>query len=393
MCPLRGAAVHINAFNFPCWGMLEKARPELPGRASLDREAGDLDLVSDAPDGRDDDRIGYLPGRLAPTDLRRDRRPARSPDCQDVVTFTGSSPTGRKLRHHPAIVENSVRFNQETDSLNFCMLGPEARPGTDEFDLFIKEVAREMTVKAGQKCTAIRRTLVPERHGGGRDPGAEGRLARTVPGDPTREDVRMGPLASRAQVGEVRARVDELRQSGRDRLRRPDDFEVIGGDREKGAFFPSLLLYCPAPARSAPGPRCGSVRPVNTVMPYSSVDEAVDLASLGRGSLVGSLFTADDIVARKIALGTAAFHGRLMLINAESARESTGHGSPLPHLVHGGPGRAGGGEELGGIRSVLNYMQRTALQGSPTTLSHVSGVWMTGATGPVAKVHPFPQAL
>ena len=387
--PLRGAAVHINAFNFPCWGMLEKLAPSLlAGLPSIVKPATStsylthrmVELMIDSrifPEGS----LQLICGGLG--DLLDHLT------CQDVVTFTGSSPTGRKLRHHPAIVENSVRFNQETDSLNFCMLGPDSKPGTEEFDLFIKEVAREMTVKAGQKCTAIRRTLVPSGMEDDVVQELKARLARTLPGDPAREDVRMGPLASRAQVGEVRARVEELRQAAEIVYGNPDDFEVIGGDRERGAFFPSLLLYCSAPNDRHPVHDVEAFGPVNTVMPYSSVEEAVELACLGRGSLVGSLFTADDTVAREVVLGTAAYHGRLMLINAESARESTGHGSPLPHLVHGGPGRAGGGEELGGIRAVLRYMQRTALQGSPTTLSRVSGVWMTGARGPAAKIHPF----
>ncbi|MFB3904513.1 MAG: phenylacetic acid degradation bifunctional protein PaaZ [Acidobacteriota bacterium] len=387
--PLRGAAVHINAFNFPCWGMLEKLAPSfLAGVPSIVKPATST---------------SYLTHRLVELMIGSGIFPEGSLQlicgglgdlldhltCQDVVTFTGSFSTGTKLRRHPAIIENSVRFNQETDSLNFCMLGPEARPGTEEFGLFIKEVAREMTVKAGQKCTAIRRTLVPSGLEEAVLNALKERLARTPPGDPTREDVRMGPLASRGQVREVRAGVEELRQAAEIVYGNPDDFEVIGGDREKGAFFPSLLLYCPVPHDRHPVHDVEAFGPVNTVMPYSSIEEAVELACLGRGSLVGSLFTADDRVAREVALGTAAYHGRLMLINAESARESTGHGSPLPHLVHGGPGRAGGGEELGGIRSVLKYMQRTALQGSPTTLSRVSGVWLTGARGPVAKIHPF----
>jgi oxepin-CoA hydrolase/3-oxo-5,6-dehydrosuberyl-CoA semialdehyde dehydrogenase len=387
--PLRGAAIHINAFNFPCWGTLEKLAPSfLAGLPSVVKPATStsylthrlVELMIDSrifPEGSIQlicGGIGDLLDHLI---------------CQDVVTFTGSSPTGRKLRRHPAIVENSVRFNQETDSLNFCMLGPDAKPGTEEFDLFINEVAREMTVKAGQKCTAIRRTLIPAGTEDDVMRALKTRLARVIPGDPTREDVRMGPLASRAQVTEVRGRVDELRQAAEIVSGDPDDFQIIGGDREKGAFFPSLLLYCTRPNDRHPVHHVEAFGPVNTVMPYSSVEQAVELACLGRGSLVGSLFTGDDTVAREVALGTAAYHGRLMLINAESARESTGHGSPLPHLVHGGPGRAGGGEELGGIRSVLKYMQRTALQGSPTTLSRVSGVWMSGAKGPVAKIHPF----
>ncbi|HXK58257.1 MAG TPA: phenylacetic acid degradation bifunctional protein PaaZ [Acidobacteriota bacterium] len=387
--PLRGAAVHINAFNFPCWGMLEKLAPSfLAGMPSIVKPATST---------------SYLACRLVEIMVESGIFPEGSLQlicggigdlldhltCQDVVTFTGSSPTARRLRQHPAIVGNSVRFNQESDSLNFCMLGPDAAPGTEEFDLFIKEVVREMTAKAGQKCTAIRRTLVPAGMEEDVISALTDCMAGVLPGDPTRKDVRMGPLATRGQVREVRQRVDELRQAAEIVWGNPDDFEVIGGNPEKGAFFPSLLLYCARPGKNRAVHEVEAFGPVNTVMPYASVEEAIDLACLGRGSLVGSLFTADDQVARKVVLGTGAYHGRIMLINAESARESTGHGSPLPHLVHGGPGRAGGGEELGGIRSVLKYMQRTALQGSPTTLSRVCGVWMTGARGPAAEKHPF----
>lgn len=387
--PLEGAAVHINAFNFPCWGMLEKlASTWLAGVPAIVKPATST---------------CYLTQRMVEAMIASGILPegALQLICgsvgdlfehltdQDVVTFTGSAETGRKLKSHPAVVKNSVRFNLEADSLNCCILGPDATPGTPEFDLFIREVVTEMTVKAGQKCTAIRRTLVPA--------GLEEEVIRALRvgleqikvGDPCLEEVRMGPLVSRAQVEEVRSRVEELRPSAETVYGSPDEFDVAGADRKKGAFFPPLLLYCPQPLRSEAVHRVEAFGPVNTVMPYGSPEEAVELARLGRGSLVGSLFTASDQIAGQICAGLAPYHGRLMLINAESARESTGHGSPLPHLVHGGPGRAGGGEELGGLRSVLHYMQRTALQGSPTTLSRVCNLWMPGARRPEARVHPF----
>jgi len=387
--PLEGAAVHINAFNFPCWGTLEKFAPTfLAGMPAIIKPATStsfltfrlIELIVNSgilPEGS----VQLIAGGLG--DLLDHLT------CQDVVTFTGSSTTGRRLRTHPCIVANSVRFNQETDSLNFCILGPDARPGSDEFSLFVKEVVREMTVKAGQKCTAIRRTLVPR----GMEPevidALRGRLQNFMPGDPAMDSVRMGPLVNREQAKEVRERLEELKQAARLIHGNPDDFEVLGADRHKGAFFPTVLLHCNDPLNSSAVHDVEAFGPVNTVMSYSSVEDAVDLARRGRGSLVGSLFTSDDAIAAQVVAGTAAYHGRLMIINAESAKESTGHGSPLPHLVHGGPGRAGGGEELGGIRSVLHYMQRTALQGSPTTLSRVSGVWMSGAKVKPASVHPF----
>jgi len=309
--------------------------------------------------------------------------------CQDVVTFTGSAATGRKLRETPAILDNSVRFNMEADSLNFSMLAPDARPGSEEFDLFIKEVVREMTVKCGQKCTAIRRTIVPDDMIGDVLTALKKRLAGITIGNPAVEGVRMGALAGAAQVKEVRASLDQLRAGAEVVYGNPDDFEVTGADRARGAFFPPVLLHCARPLEHRQAHDIEAFGPVNTVMPYTSIDEAVELVRLGRGSLVGSLFTADNATARKVVRGTAPWHGRLVFLNRESAKESTGHGSPLPHLVHGGPGRAGGGEEMGGIRGVLHYMQRTALQGSPTTLTQVCREWVKGAAQPTDRLHPF----
>ncbi|HEY4955169.1 MAG TPA: phenylacetic acid degradation bifunctional protein PaaZ, partial [Gemmatimonadaceae bacterium] len=310
---------------------------------------------------------------------------------QDVVTFTGSASTGRKLKSSPRIIENSVRFNMEADSLNFSMLGPESAPGTEEFDLFVKEVVREMTSKAGQKCTAIRRTLVPEGMTDDVVEAIEKRLAGVKLGDPRTEGVRMGPLVGKSQVKEVRERVEELKHGSELVFGNPDNFEVASGDKSKGAFFPATLLYCDSPLDTLEPHNIEAFGPVNTVMPYASVDEAIELAKMGKGSLVGSLFTSDDRVAREVVLGTASHHGRLMIVNRESAVGSTGHGSPLPGLVHGGPGRAGGGEEMGGVRGALHYMQRTALQGSPTTLTRVSDEWIKGAAPakPSDGVHPF----
>lgn len=387
--PLEGVAVHINAFNFPVWGALEKLAPALLGGMPVILKPASI--------------TAYLTEKLVRMIVESQLLPEGSVQLicgttgnlldglteQDVLTFTGSAATGRTLRVHPAIVDNSVRFNMEADSLNCSILGPEALPGTDEFELFIKEVAREMTVKAGQKCTAIRRTIVPEPVIGAVIAALQKRLAGVKVGDPALEGVRMGPLASRGQAREVGERLGELRHAGELVFGNPLQFDTVGGDRDAGGFFPPVLLHCAAPLAHDEPHNIEAFGPVNTVMPYRTIDDAIELARRGRGSLCGSLFTADDKVAREVTLGLAPFHGRLLVVNRHCAAESTGHGSPMPHLVHGGPGRAGGGEELGGIRSVLHYMQRTAIQGSPTTLTRISGEFSRGAALQQDRIHPF----
>jgi oxepin-CoA hydrolase/3-oxo-5,6-dehydrosuberyl-CoA semialdehyde dehydrogenase len=387
--PLEGVAVHINAFNFPCWGMLEKLAPTfLAGVPAIVKPATATSYLTEAmvremvaseilPPGALQLIVGSVGDLL-------DHLTA-----QDVVTFTGSAATGRKLKIHPRIIAESVRFNMEADSLNFSMLGPDAAPGTEEFDLFVKEVVREMTVKAGQKCTAIRRTLVPAILVEDAIRAIGKRLEGSTLGNPAVEGVRWGPLASRGQVEDVRKSLNALKAGANVVYGDPDQFDVTGADKAKGAFFPAVLLHCPRPLERSEPHQIEAFGPVNTVMGYGSVDEAIELARRGRGSLVGSLFTQDDAVAREVVLGTAAWHGRLMVMNRHSAKESTGHGSPLPGLIHGGPGRAGGGEEMGGTRGVLHYMQRCALQGHPTTLSRITGIWMKGAATPTDAVHPF----
>jgi oxepin-CoA hydrolase / 3-oxo-5,6-dehydrosuberyl-CoA semialdehyde dehydrogenase len=387
--PLEGSAVHINAFNFPIWGMLEKLAPTFLGgmpaivkpatvtsyltermvRAMIESKImpeGALQLIM----GSTGDLLDHVTG-------------------QDIVTFTGSATVGRMLKAGKAMIENSTRFNQEADSLNFSMLGPESTPGTDEFDLFVKEVVREMTVKAGQKCTAIRRTIVHESVVDDVIKAISKRLGTVKVGDPQVEGIRMGPLVGKSQVSDVRKNVECLKDGSELVFGDPDNFDVAAGDKSKGAFFPATLLYCNSPFTTDAPHNIEAFGPVNTVMPYKNVDDAIELAKLGRGSLVGSLFTSNDKVAKSVVLGTASHHGRIMIIDKTSAKSSTGHGSPLPGLVHGGPGRAGGGEELGGARSALHYMQRTALQGSPTTLTHVSNEWIKGAAQPADRVHPF----
>ncbi|MCP8938488.1 phenylacetic acid degradation bifunctional protein PaaZ [Alsobacter sp. SYSU M60028] len=393
LTPLHGVAIHINAFNFPCWGMLEKIAPTLlAGVPAVVKPAsqtayltelmvrrivetgllpeGALQLVC----GSAGDMLDYVTG-------------------QDAVTFTGSAATGRKLRTHKAVVENSVRFTMEADSLNAAILGEDAAPGTEEFDLFVREVTREMTAKAGQKCTAIRRVLVPRAACEAAIAAIGERLRKTTLGNPADEGVRMGPLASLAQREEVRERIRELSAEARIVAGDPDTVTVVSGDAEKGAFLNPVLLYCDSPRSANAVHDCEAFGPVSTVMPYDGADEAVELARRGRGSLVASLFTNDPDVARDIVLGIAPFHGRVLIGNRTSAKSSTGHGSPLPGLVHGGPGRAGGGEELGGMRGVKHYMQRTAVQGAPALLSAVTGRWMEGAPARADGVHPFRKSL
>jgi oxepin-CoA hydrolase/3-oxo-5,6-dehydrosuberyl-CoA semialdehyde dehydrogenase len=387
--PLEGVAVHINAFNFPGWGMLEKLAPTLlAGMPAIVKPATVTSYLTESV-FRAMIEAGLFPKGAIQLLCGSAGDLLDHLDCQSAVAFTGSASTGKMLKMSPSIVENSVRFNMEADSLNYCILGPDAAPGTPEFDLFIKEVVREMTTKAGQKCTAIRRTIVPDRMLGDVMTSLKKRLEGVVVGDPAAEGVRMGPLAGRGQVSEVRKNVDAIARSAELVYGNVDDFNVVGADRVRGAFFPALLFYAKDPFGASEPHDVEAFGPVNTVMPYTTVDDAIELAKKGKGSLVGSLFTADDRVAREVALGTAAYHGRLVLLNRESAKESTGHGSPLPHLVHGGPGRAGGGEEMGGVRGVLHYMQRTAIQASPTTLMHVTNEYITGAERTTDRVHPF----
>ncbi len=387
--PMEGVAVQINAFNFPVWGMLEKfATSFLAGVPSIVKPATVTSFLTEAV-AKAMVESGLLPTGTFQLICGSAGDLLDHLTCQDSVAFTGSASTGLMLKSSKAVLGNSVRFNQEADSLNYSMLGADAVPGTEEFDLFIKEVAREMTVKAGQKCTAIRRTFVHESVVEAVCAALAKRLAGVKVGDPLLEGVRMGPLAGKGQVKEVEKSVAALREATELVYGGPGTLQVMGADAEKGAFYPTLLLYNDRPFERSAAHDVEAFGPVNTIMPYSSVDEAIALAKLGKGSLVGSLFTANDTVARQVALGTAAYHGRLMLVNRYSAKESTGHGSPMPHLVHGGPGRAGGGEELGGVRGVLHYMQRTAIQGSPQTVAAVTREWTRGATELKGRVHPF----
>ena len=392
MTSRRGVAVQINAFNFPVWGPLEKLAPAfLAGVPSLIKPAS---------------QTAYLTARLVELMTGSGLLPAGSVQLvcgsagdlldhlteQDLVSFTGSAATARQLRAHPVVVGRSVRFNAEADSLNCSILGPDASPGSPEFDLYITQLVTEMTVKAGQKCTAIRRAFVPTALVDAVSGAVAERLAAVVVGSPAEPGVQMGALASLEQREEVRRSVKGLLGAARLVFGDPDHVEVVGADAERGAFISPLLLRCDDSGRAEPH-EIEAFGPVATIMGYASTGEVIDLAARGLGSLVGSVVTGDAEFAREVVLGTAPWHGRLLVLDRDDAAESTGHGSPLPSLVHGGPGRAGGGEEMGGIRGVLHYLQRTAVQASPRVLTAVTSTWVPGAARDTSGGHPFRKSL
>jgi oxepin-CoA hydrolase/3-oxo-5,6-dehydrosuberyl-CoA semialdehyde dehydrogenase len=387
--PLEGAALHINAFNFPVWGMLEKLAPTLlAGVPAIVKPATATSFLTELVFRRMIES-GILPEGLVQLICGGVGNLFDHLTGQDVVSFTGSASTARSLRQHASVIDRSARFIAETDSINSSLLGPDASAGSAEFDLFVREVVREMTVKAGQKCTAIRKALVPAEHADDVVAALQAALAKVVVGDPRLEKVRMGPLVSRAQRREVLQQVELIKQEARLIVGDPLQIEPLGADRERGAFVPPMLLLASNPMAALMLHSVEAFGPVCTVIPYRDLDEAIALARRGEGSLAGSVFTADDAVAARLVLGLAPFHGRVLVVNRHCAKESTGHGSPLPHLVHGGPGRAGGGEEMGGIRGVLHYMQRTAVQGTPDVITATTGRWTKGATQRDPGRHPF----
>jgi oxepin-CoA hydrolase/3-oxo-5,6-dehydrosuberyl-CoA semialdehyde dehydrogenase len=387
--PLEGAAVHINAFNFPVWGMLEKLAPSfLAGVPAIVKPATATAYLTELTFRRIVES-GILPEGSVQLICGGVGDLFDHLTCQDVVAFTGSASTARKLRTHPVVIDRSVRFTAETDSLNSCVLGPDATPGSAEFDLFVREVVREMTVKAGQKCTAIRKAIVPAASAGEVVEALKAALAGIVLGNPRLEQVRMGPVASLAQRREVLAQLAKLEREAEVVCGNGGRLELADADADRGAFIAPTLLHCRDAARAAAIHEIEAFGPVCTVVPYEGLDSAIALARRGAGSLVGSVFTADEAVAARLVLGLAPFHGRVLVVDRRCAKESTGHGSPLPHLVHGGPGRAGGGEEMGGIRGVLHYMQRTAVQGTPDVLTAVTGRWIKGSRQRDPGVHPF----
>ena len=393
LVPRGGLAVHINAFNFPIWGLLEKFAPSfLAGLPCIGKPATATSYLTEAM-VRLVNESGILPpGALqlivGGTGDLLDRL-----EGSDVVTFTGSADTAAKLRVHPNIVRNSIPFNAEADSLNCAILAPDVTPDDEEFDLFIKEVAREMTVKAGQKCTAIRRAIVPRQHLDAVAEKLQARLSKVVVGDPSVEGVRMGALASHAQQADVAERVALLRQGAELVYGGGDGFTPVGEGTAGGAFFqPTLLIARDAFARDGANAAVHDIEafgPVSTLMAYDGLDEALALAARGKGSLVASLVTKEPATAARMVPVMAALHGRLHVLDRESATESTGHGSPLPFLKHGGPGRAGGGEELGGLRAVTHLLQRAAVQGSPTMLAAITGEHVRGAKVIETGTHPF----
>ncbi len=387
--PLEGVAVHINAYNFPCWGMLEKLAPcLLAGVPAIVKPATSTAFLTELVFRRIIES-GLLPAGALQLVCGGLGNLFEHLGCQDVVAFTGSAATALKLRAHPRVLGQSVRFTAETDSLNCSVLGPDAGPGTPEFDLFVAEVAKEMTAKAGQKCTAIRRAVVPRPQLAAVVEALRARLAQVRIGNPALKEVTMGALASLSQREEVRARVRELGAVGDIVYGDPVRVDLIDADAARGAFLSPILIHCREPGEASPVHSVEAFGPVSSVIAYDTLDDAIAIARRGQGSLAGSIFTADDAAARTLALGMAPWHGRLCIVNRDCAAESTGHGVPLPHLVHGGPGRAGGGEEMGGVRGVLHYMQRTALQGSPTTLTRVTSRWLPGARTSETPIHPF----
>ena len=389
MVPKKGVAVHINAFNFPVWGMLEKCAVNwmagvpavvLPAPSSSYLAEAVARVIIDSkisPEGA----LQIINGTV--------RNILDTVESQDVVTFTGSAQTGRLLKAHPRLIQESVPFTMEADSLNASILGEDAVPGTPEFDLFIKEVRKEMTVKAGQKCTAIRRIIVPENLVKDVQISLGKALDKVTIGDPRLKEVRMGSLVSHQQVKAVRDSVNDLAKEAQIVYGDLDRIETIGADSKKGAFISPILLRANHPFQNTVIHEREAFGPVSTIMPYKNLEEAITLAQMGKGSLVSSIATNDDKIAKDYVVNAASHHGRILVLNRESAKESTGHGSPLPYLVHGGPGRAGGGEEMGGMRGIKHYLQRTAIQGSPSTITSITGIYQQNAKYTEAAEHPF----
>ena len=389
--PKEGVAIHINAFNFPVWGMLEKVAVNwLAGVPAIVKPATLTSFLTEAvvkeiiaskilPEGALQLICGSANGIL---------------DCvqsQDVITFTGSASTGKMLKSHPRLLQESVPFNMEADSLNCCVLGTDVTTSMPEFDIFIKEIAREITTKAGQKCTAVRRIIVPKNMVEDVQIALGKRLSLNIIGDPNVEGVRMGSLAGFSQLIEVKEKVEILSKTQKIIIGNFENFEVKGANKSKGAFMPPIIFYNDSPFINTDCHNIEAFGPVSTIMPYNTIDDAIELSKMGKGSLVSSIITSDNTIARKYTIGAACMHGRILILNAECAKESTGHGSPMPLLIHGGPGRAGGGEEMGGKRGVFHYLQRTAIQGSPTTITAILNQYQQGAKPILKDIHPFKQ--
>jgi len=389
MVPKEGVAIHINAFNFPIWGMLEKIAVNLlAGVPAVVKPATITSYLTEAVT-RDIIASGILPEGSLQLICGSAEGILDHVMSQDIVTFTGSASTGKALKRHARLVDEAVPFNMEADSLNACVLGEDAAPGTEEFDAFIKEIRKEVTVKCGQKCTAIRRVIVPEKYIEDVQIALGQAFNKTVIGDPRNESVRMGSLAGMSQRIDVLDKLSQLTTQSEIVYGNTEGINLVDADYSKGAFMSPILLLNKDPFNNLASHEVEAFGPITTLMPYKTLDDAIALTKLGKGSLVCSIVTYDKKIARDFTIGAASYHGRIHILNRESAKESTGHGSPMPLLVHGGPGRAGGGEEMGGKRGVLHYMQRTAIQGSPSFITAVTNVYQYGAEQPEAQPHVF----
>lgn len=389
MVPKRGVAIHINAFNFPVWGMLEKIAVNLmAGVPAIVKPATLTSFLTEAV-VKDIIASGILPEGALQLICGSARGILDHVQNGDTVTFTGSATTGKMLKSHPRLIDEAVPFNMEADSLNCSVLGTDVTTDMPEFDIFIKEIAREITTKAGQKCTAVRRIMVPEHLVEDVQIALGKRLASSTIGDPSVEGVRMGSLAGQSQREEVLEKIAQLKQSQDIIIGDLSNFEVKGADKAKGAFLPPIVFLNDNPFHKTAVHDIEAFGPVSTIMPYKDIEEAAALAQMGKGSLVSSIITADDQIAKAYTLEAATMHGRILVLNRDCAKESTGHGSPMPMLIHGGPGRAGGGEEMGGVRGILHFMQRTAIQGSPATITAITNVYQQGAKGNIDGIHPF----
>ncbi|MGV3594732.1 MAG: phenylacetic acid degradation bifunctional protein PaaZ [Sediminibacterium sp.] len=389
LVPKEGVAVHINAFNFPVWGMLEKIAVNLlAGIPAVVKPATVTSFLTEAV-VREIIASGILPQGALQLVCGSAGDMLQHVTAQDVVTFTGSASTGLMLKSTPSILSQNVPFTMEADSLNCIVLGKDVTPEMPEWDIFLKEVRKEITTKCGQKCTAIRRIFVPADKIEDVQIALGKYLSQTTIGNPLNEKVRMGSLAGESQRAEVKAQVQKLLASSQLIYGSLDSVQVIDADAEKGAFMSPLLLLNENPFQSKEVHEVEAFGPGSTLMPYDHVEDAIQLAKMGKGSLVSSIVTADKNIAKSYVLGAGMYHGRILVLNNDCAKESTGHGSPLPLLVHGGPGRAGGGEEMGGIRGVKHYMQRVAIQGSPDMITAISNIYQPGAKGNIGDVHPF----
>ena len=389
MVPKQGVAIHINAFNFPIWGMLEKIAVNLLAGMPAVVKPSEITSFLTYEMVKDIIKSKILPEGALQLVSGSGIGILDHVDSQDVVTFTGSASTGKMLKTLPSIIDNAVHFNMEADSLNAAVLAPDAAPGTADFDIFIKEVRKEMTVKAGQKCTAIRRIIVPGKYMEDVQKALIAQLKKVTIGNPNDETVRMGALVSKGQIEAVKHNVELLSKNCEVVYGGNNRYKVVGADKKEGCFMQPTLLLNPKPLKNKASHEIEAFGPISTLMPYKKIEDAIKLSKMGKGSLVSTIVTSDPKTAKTYMVESAAYHGRIHFLNTESAKESTGHGSPMPLLSHGGPGRAGGGEEMGGVRGVFHYLQRTAIQGHPTMIGKVTNQFQIGGAQPEAQVHLF----